>query len=102
MRLDNFIYKKFNMKTDFEGREIEPGDLLLRPYLATFVKCYALRYTKSGKLLISCYKDSSNYVNHWKDLSEHNSQRSPYYNWGSFYILEKNVAIPERLKKFMK
>jgi len=89
------------MKQDIEGRDIEPGDLLLRPYLSSFVKTYALHYTKSGKLVISCEK-KYNRVQHSMYINDHDSKQYLYYDWGSFYILEKNCEIPEKLKKYIR
>lgn len=90
------------MKKDYTGRNIEPGDKLLRPFLATFIECYALYYTKSDKLVVSCKRTEYNYVKHWAELSEHNDKQYPYYDWGDFYILEKNCELPEALKKFVR
>ena len=97
------------MKKDIEGRDIEPGDLVMRPSNSNLVKAYALYYTKSGKLIMSCKRTKVKYS---KTLSvdweyylrpeEHDGIQNAPYSWGNLYILKKKCEIPEKLKKYMR
>ena len=90
------------MKKDIEGRDIEPGDLLLRSILSNLTKCYALYYTKgSDKLVISCSKGAYG-VQRYAALEDHDDKQYPFYDWGDFYILEKNAKVPEKLQRFIR
>ena len=97
------------MIKDIEGRDIEPGDLVLRPSYSNLVKAYALYYTKSGNLIMSCKRIKSSYCKSYiidrraySYPEEHDSKQQCSWPWGEMYIIKKYCEIPEALKKYIR
>jgi len=98
---------------DILGRQIEVGDIVLRPIQARMTKVYILGISAKG-VWISRKKDNRASKN-WRtgvmegyvstdtycDISLHNDKQYLSYP-PDFYILEKNAVIPENLKQFIK
>lgn len=96
------------IKTDINGVPAEVGDLILFPLFGQLQKGIILHFTSQG-IYVSCERTtySSNvsttyitYRNRDSNCSTHNGK--VYKRWLEYFILEKNVLIPDALKKFIK
>lgn len=103
-----------DIKTDINGVPAEVGDLILFPLFARLQKGIILHFTPQG-MYISCervtYTTNSyngqpfsttyvSYRNRDSNCSTHNGK--VYKRWLEYFIIEKNVPIPDELKKFIK
>ena len=99
---------------DILGRKIEVGDVVLRPIYSGLTRVYILGISAKG-IYISSEKAVGKHIVNWQTreeadytytnslakLEDHNSRQYLSYP-PAFYILEKNAAIPENLKQFIK
>jgi len=99
---------------DILGRQIEVGDIVLRPIQARMTKVYILGISTKGvwisrdKEIVSGKKYYNGQIkpdyiqtHTYCDISLHNDKQYISYP-PDFYILEKNAVIPENLKQFIK
>jgi len=92
--------KQKNNYTDIEGREIEIGDVVLRPMWGTLNKHIVLGFTPST-IKLSCFRHAHSSMGYFKNFTQHNSMQ--YLRWiPDLFIYKKNVEIPENLRKFIK
>jgi len=88
---------------DIEGRDIEPGDLVIVPKYSSLSKSYFLYYTKAGNPVVSCYKEDGCILRgNYHHPEEHNSKQQIGYGYSEMYIIEKNCKIPDTLKKYIR
>ena len=99
---------------DILGRKIEVGDVVLRPIFSQLIKSYVLGITPTG-MYFSAEKVESTRIINWQtretkpyfyinttgNIANHNTKQYVRYVQ-DMYILEKNAAIPENLKQFIK
>jgi len=99
---------------DILGRQIEVGDIVLRPIFSQLIKSYVLGITPTG-MYFSCEKVESTRTTNWQtretvpyfytnttgNIANHNMKQYVRYVQ-DMYILEKNAVIPENLKQFIK
>ncbi len=87
---------------DILGRQIEVGDIVLRPIQARMTKVYILGISAKG-VWISRKKDNRASKNWRTGVMEGYVSTDTYCDISLHnYILEKNAVIPENLKQFIK
>lgn len=87
---------------DITGRKVEPGDLIILPKNSMLAHAVVMRITSSAIYLSrAIHFGGSTWHLYRNNIRKHNDvQRIDAVP--DVYIVEKNIEIPEKLKKFVR